>query len=326
MLLSFDEIFSLTQGSLRHEVRDGRLCLYRFTPAQEQNNVRRGQEKKNDSTAGMRLEMTTDAEHLRLAYSIVPGSGRNWYGLDLLVNGLNVQSVYEETNETTGVLEAVLPPGEKKVTIYLSNLCGCRIESLSLDGAFAPVPKKKKILILGDSITQGYDARHPYLSYANMITDAFDAECLNQAVGGEIFCEDNLDEALPFAADMAIVAYGTNDWYRTENLFDAADAYFRKLKRIVRGPVYALLPIWRVGTDDRGDKNPWGRTLENVREQVRAAAEKNGAVALDGKGFVPHVSYYYADGSLHPNDLGFMFYAQNLLKVLKNAELPPDFS
>jgi hypothetical protein len=38
---------------------------------------------------------------------------------------------------------------------------------------------------------------------------------------------------------------------------------------------------------------------------------------VDGFTLTPHIEDFFADKDLHPNDLGFAFYAENLLSALK---------
>ena len=52
-------------------------------------------------------------------------------------------------------------------------------------------------------------------------------------------------------------------------------------------------------------------------------AKEKGLFVVDGIPLTPHISDFFADEILHPNDLGFGFYAENLLKVLKEKNLLP---
>ena len=43
------------------------------------------------------------------------------------------------------------------------------------------------MLMLGDSITHGYDAISPSNSYASLVADMLDANAINKGIGGEVF-------------------------------------------------------------------------------------------------------------------------------------------
>ena len=58
-------------------------------------------------------------------------------------------------------------------------------------------------------------------------------------------------------------------------------------------------------------------SFEQARHIIRAAAEREGLYVVDGMELVPHVPSVYNDQYLHPNDLGFAFYAEKLLPHFK---------
>ena len=51
-------------------------------------------------------------------------------------------------------------------------------------------------------------------------------------------------------------------------------------------------------------------------ENAFAALEKNGFEVVDGMTLGPHITEFFRDAHLHPNDLGFGLYAENLIKAL----------
>ena len=68
--------------------------------------------------------------------------------------------------------------------------------------------RKYKMISFGDSITHGYDAIYPSLSYASQLAQNLDAEQLNKGIGGDIFFPALLDEKDAFEPDFITVAYG----------------------------------------------------------------------------------------------------------------------
>jgi hypothetical protein len=61
----------------------------------------------------------------------------------------------------------------------------------------APVPPRRRLLALGDSITQGMVAAGPAGGYAMQLARLLDADLLNQGVGGHIFDVAGFDRDLP---------------------------------------------------------------------------------------------------------------------------------
>ena len=179
-----------------------------------------------------------------------------------------------------------------------------------------------KILCLGDSITQGYDAYHSSLSYVNRISEALDADILDQAVGGEIFDQKILDEELPFDPDLITVAYGTNDWAvqpNKETFLTAAEAFFKRIKEIYPDKkIVYISPIWR-GDYQRpfGNQDTQVGAFDESVKALQALAKEYGLFVVEGIPLTPHISDFFADQILHPNDLGFGFYAENLLQALR---------
>lgn len=271
------------------------------------------------------MDLVTDADEISFDFRVFAASSRTFYSVDLYVDGVFCDELYimNYQNKKSGTVSFVLPEGTHRVTVYLPNLMRMDIKNVCLAGAsFADsVSSKMKILCLGDSITQGYDAYHSSLSYVNRLSQTLDTEILNQAIGAEIFDEKILDEELPFDPDLITIAYGTNDWAILESkkqFLDGAQSFFKRIKSIYPDKkIVYISPIWR------GDyQKPFGTQetavgdFEESVQELRALARGNGLFVVDGLPLTPHHSDFFADQFLHPNDLGFGFYAENLLKAL----------
>ncbi|MBN1669389.1 MAG: SGNH/GDSL hydrolase family protein [Kiritimatiellae bacterium] len=118
--------------------------------------------------------------------------------------------------------------------------------------------------------------------------------------------------------DLVTVAYGTNDWnfHETADAFRAAcSGYLAKLADLVpEARVVVLTPIWRADLDESKTMGPFSLVADIIREE---SAAHPGIEVVDGLGLVPHTPEYYADQRVHPNDLGFMHYAANLVRHLR---------
>ena len=333
MQLNTETLKQLFKGALSIQNEDEWLRLYRFTKNQRNYYFEKTPDTlypKTFATAGMKLDLVTDANEISFDFRVFAASSRTFYSVDLYIDGVFCDEMYVMNilRKKSGSVSFVLPKGTHRLTVYFPNLMRMDIANVRLAGAsFAePVPSKMKILCLGDSITQGYDAYHSSLSYVNRISEALDAEILDQAIGAEVFDEKILDEELPFDPDLITIAYGTNDWAileSKEQFLTGAENFFKKIKNIYPDKkIVYISPIWR------GDyQRPFGTqdtAVGGFEESVKALqmlAKENGLFVVDGIPLTPHHSDFFADQFLHPNDLGFGFYAENLLRELKKESL-----
>lgn len=316
MKLTNAELLNFLSYYVFCEEKDGYIFPKRFTEKQLEIAKNRGFFPRPNSTASMFLEFITDASEIKFDYFVCPGSSKEYFSLDVLENGINTFNYDNSLKTEKGTMIIPLEKeGKKKVTIYLPNLAGLGIKNFEINGKIEKTERKRKLLALGDSITQGYTTHHPYLTYVNLLAYYSDAYVLNQGIGGDVFYAGNLDESINFDPDIITVAYGTNDWSRQQNVKENADAYFEKLRKIYpQKPIFALLPIFRGGI--QGDLRN-GYSLEDIRKQIVSCAKKHKVFVINCKDFVPHHEDYFFDKTLHPNELGFIFYAKGVFEELK---------
>lgn len=322
MKLTQEQLREITLGALRVETNEaGEYTFHRFTEHQMEDVYIETADfyKKGKAAAGVRLDFLTDSQTLSFRYSIRSGSSRRFYFFDICVDGVLIAHEGEmEMTDKAGEIRVVLGQDkvERRVTVWLPGLSIVRLSDVTLDdgASLRRAPTKRRLLVLGDSITQGYDAVYPSQCYANKMAEMLQAEILNQAIGGEMLRPAILDEKLPFAPDAITVAFGTNDWNgRTAEDFEKyADAYYTKLASLypdVR--VFVILPIWRADWEKVTKAKPFYES----RDILRALAEKHPNFrVIDGCALVPHLPAFFSDLYLHPNDLGFEIYAQELVK------------
>ncbi len=316
MKLTNEQLLNHLFGYVLFEEKEGYIFPKRFTKKQRDVAVSRDFHPKENATAGMFIEFITDASEIKFDYFACPGSSKDCFNIDVLEDGVNTFNYHHESVDETGTLIIPLEKNvTRTVTVYLPNLDGIGIKNFEINGDIKKAERKLKLLALGDSITQGYVTKHPYLTYVNLLAYYLDAYVLNQGIGGDVFYEGNLDESLNFDPDIITVAYGTNDWSKNQNVKENADAYFKKLKAIYpTTPIFALLPIYRGGI--QGDLRN-GYSLEDIREQITNCAKKHNVTVINCKDFVPHHEDYFADKTLHPNELGFIFYAKGVYEAIK---------
>ncbi len=326
MRLSYDDICRITHGAARIEKAGDGIRFYRFTQAQQEAYLLASPDdfyKKTFSTAGIRLCFTTDSSFLRLQYRMTKASSRTFGWFDISENGILIAHFGGDTAQPLeGSAGVALSPGEKKVEVYFPWSAAGELLKLEVeDGAFLrPVTKERTLLAFGDSITQGYDAQYPSLTYLSRLTDLLNASCINKAIGGDRFFPELLDSPEEIAPDLITVAYGTNDWSKRdrETYEDCCRRFFQKLTaRYPHAKIVAITPIWRA---DLTKQTPFGAPLwEAVKLIERICSEFPGVTVIHGGSLTPRLGAFYSDGYLHPNDICFGLYAQKLYPLVCGA-------
>lgn len=341
MKLTFEQIRSITTGAVSVEQETDGIHFFRFNQEQlacDKELCRQTQvvafKKKLLATAGIKLSFRTDSRTLRVCADMSFATGRTYYALDVVVDGVLLGGIdnyahvdlpknYAEHNFGLGgdTVELELGEGEKEVCIHLAWGARTVLKELSLeDGAsLTPVIPSKKLLAFGDSITQGYDALRPSNRYIARLAQALDAQEYNKAIGGAVSFPELVRAREDFESDYVVVAYGTNDWRfitpeefwnRYCSVLDAIGEHYPSAR------VFLITPIWRKDTDT---ESPWER-FDLVEQYIRDAADRlPNAVVISGVDFVPHEEDYYADLRLHPNDAGFDCYFNGLWPQIKAA-------
>lgn len=318
-MIRLDTLRTFMTGALRIWEEDGYFRFSRFTEKQEAVLEANGYEHQYKASTGMRLEFMSCGGVISFAYKTSPASGSGeYFGIEITADQLPIYHLYQEEMADNGMLCCRIPDTEKPchVVVYFPNLAKLQIKELVIPEDSAPVSKSRKILMTGDSITQGYWSKHMNLTYSNILADALGADLLNQSIGGARFCEDYLDSELPFVPDVITVAYGVNDWAGGVLWSGAAERYLEKLHALYpHQKIFILLPIWYAG----GTADIDGRSLQDGRQYIRSCAQKYANMqVLDGLHFVPHLPEFYWDNEqLHPNDMGFLQYGYQLTREIK---------
>ena len=321
MKLSFEQLSSIARGVDRVEKVEGGVQLFRMTAAQKDyylgyNNIEKA--NKTDSTACVRLAFYTNSQSVRFSAIFTEGSSRAYAYFDIYENGAMIAHGGEEKeNETT--VQTKLLDGESLVEIYFPWSKGVVLTSFELDdgATLKPYIRSKKLVAYGDSITHGYDAIYPSLSYINRLGNLLDADVHNRAIGGDVFSpelarRDNIEKA-----DFVTVAYGTNDWSMcTLEKFEAnARGFFEVIhQRFPDARVFVIAPIWR---GDAERETAMQRPILDVYKLFcEYTKDYANFTVVDGWNLIPHLSEFFSDKILHPNDQGFSLYAENLYKEI----------
>ena len=334
MKLTLEQIRAVTTGAVEIVQEMDGIHFYRFT--REQMTFSQPQiknlEQKRISTAGIKLSFRTDSKSLSMRTKMLPGSGRKYYSLDVTVNGelVGVMDNFSHLNlppnhaeypyEELGTDKAAFSLGEgvKHVCIHLPWSYGAVLQEITLDDGslLEPVIPNKKLLALGDSITQGYDAQRPSNRYIAKLAQALNAQEFNKAIGGAITFPELVLTAEAFVPDYIVIAYGSNDWgYSTTPRF--CSDYRATLENLRTHypdtPIFALTPVWRKNADDFCAMG----MLLDVEEYIKEIArEFSDVFVISCFHAIPHEEHYFGDLRLHPNDAGFNCHFQTVYKSI----------
>lgn len=321
MYLSEEQIKEITRGAVNISLEDDYYRFYRFSDKQLKvyENTSAGFFSKAKATSGINFNFYTDASKFSFDFTVSNASSRNFYYFDIYVDGVLEKHLGESPMWIrNGHIEINLPEGEHHVTVWFPCLACAAIKNvfLSEDSSLRPVPNKMKMICWGDSITQGYDALFPSLCYANRLAQHFNANMINQAIGGERFCPQILDEDLRFKPDLITVAYGTNDWsgLQRDAFFAGVDGFLEGISRIyTESKIFVITPLWRA---DKDKITKFGSYYEAV-SYIADKAKSLGLNLIDGYNLTPHCFEFYSDLRLHPNDLGYGEYTRNLIPLIE---------
>jgi len=219
------------------------------------------------------------------------------------------------------------------------------------------ITENKKIVFLGDSITQGTGARAPENMYVEVAAREMGLrEAKNYGIGGtrfalqkgtperpkndwvdvNSFCErfDGMDDD----ADAVVVFGGTNDFGhgdaplggfddRTPDTFYGACHYLFTglIKKYIGKPIVILTPMHRRSElKNTGDKKSFCTgTLKEYVDAIRRVAEYYSLPVLDlyaESGIqpaIPEVQEAFMPDGLHPNDAGHRLIAEKLVKFMR---------
>ena len=308
MKLTFDEIKSVTFGWVEVKEEGGFLDFYKTIESQREAWKRANNDFVYDRArkkTGIKLDFYTDSDFIAV--------GTDGGQTTVAVDGLFVGCFAGKENYSVR-LEA----GEKRVTVYLDKHGYTKISSVELsDGAtFRAVGHDRKILFMGDSITEGWQSGYDFVSFAEIVSRAFNAESVVNGCGGAYYLPE-FAERTCFDPDIVIVAYGTNDYYCYDD-FPTVERNARGfLERIVAlygdKKLFVISPIWRRLRDK--PKESMGDFPEYCERLKKIYADYPIEV-IDGFGLVPHDSAFFAGDDLHPNALGFYVYGENLAREI----------
>ena len=334
MKLTYQQLCDITQGAAYISEEDCCAVFHRFTTEQEELYHRTNQSfyRKALAPAGVILQFRTDSCFITLKGETSSASTRTYYSIDILEDGVPAGHVdnfsqmmlsedYTKCNYPLGKFSKTIPlkSGMKTITICMPWSVQVMLEELSLSNGSAIIPDRpqKKLLLFGDSITQGYDALRPMNRYAFQLARALNATEYNKAIGGEVFFPALAHTRENWTPDLIFVAYGTNDWSKLgRDTFQAnARMFLRTLRdQYVGAKLLVMQPIWR---KDRDLQKEYG-SFDLMRQDLAQICSELDLQTIDCYSFVPKDTSYFSDQRLHPNDKGFESYGSQLITAVNS--------
>lgn len=310
MNLTLAETKSILRGVCNFRERDGWLSMYHFTDAQLESFT--GEAffyPRAHHSAGITAQFKTDAEHIAFDYKLSRRCSDD--SIDVFVNDTAHRIFKLEGQPDEGHFVCALPAGEKRVTVYFPLDSEAAIRDFAIDGAWKPIRPRKKVLWIGDSITQGYGPLLAGYSYANIANRALHWDILVQAIGGLRYDDRFLLPIASWNPERIVVALGTNGCGKEDNV-PRAEKFFAALTKLYPDvPTLVLTPVYRT--------SQWEAVLSD-NPGVRAICERYPNITvIDGASLLPHVPEMFLDG-LHPNALGGMHYADALVKTIRKLK------
>lgn len=326
MLLTLEQVKDIARGCARVEERDHAFHLMRFTQKQAQAYLDIGNQdfyQKTFATSGVRLAFRTSSRRFAFDYRFTRASSRKFGHFDVYINGYMTGHFGSVgTENMAGHADITLPEGEKTVEIYFPFSYATAISQVEIDdgatlvGAYRP----HTLICFGDSVTHGYDAIHPSLSYASRLASLLDADYINKGIGGDIFFPALLEEAEGPDPDFITVAYGANDWYKcTPEEFEAnCRAFFTRITALYPSShIFMLSTIWHCEFEKTSKLGLTGAQQNAWMRQI--CLDFPTVHFVDGALMTPHRQEFYTDTAGHPNEACFAIYASNLYAAICKA-------
>lgn len=336
MKLNLDKIKEITFGAERIIEQDGLINFYRFSKQEEElySNMHPQFTYKTLHTAGVTMCFETDATAMKIDIDVVKDiKTSTYFSLDVFSNNTYVGSIknFNEEEDMSGYDLRNFPLGEyhgkfmldgnrNVVKIIFPWSVVTRLKSIELENAsfVNPIKCKKRLLAYGDSITHGFHSMYTSNTYAIRLANALDATIMNKAIGAEVYFPELAQKKSDFDPDIVTVAYGTNDWVSVnrKTFIENCRCFLQSIRNnYPRAKIIVITPIWRAD-NDRTDGFSDFYEIDDIIRDISKDIENIHVV--NGIDLVPHDKKLFGDLRIHPDDNGFEYYANALLRELSN--------
>ena len=214
--------------------------------------------------------------------------------------------------------------GPRRMRIWLPALRGCAVRRIWGNGtSIDPVAQKSQLLVIGDSIAQGFVTEDPALSWPSVLADQLGLDLVNQGLGGQVFQPGSL---LGIAAhvhpEVIVVALGENYRYEPCTMRPTARDIRNHLVEVARlwpeVPTYVMTPLWH--DEEAYPSHPMSCWLRVPSMIAANAAAHDEMELVDGQRLMDHEPRLLADGYEHPNAEGAAQIARRLFLYIRPPE------
>lgn len=304
-------------------------------------------------TAGICLEFDTDATEVRLAVRLdaepkgssavldgMDDPSRRWSSDDISadVDGRHVSGLVPDGDVVTlpledlsahGVQTALPGFGENhSVRIWLPCLRGCVLRELSGNGSYLrPTPERGQLLVLGDSVAQGFIAGDPASAWPHVLAGRLGLDVVNQSLGGQVFQPGILQGlSAVVSPELIVVALGENYRYepcRGRSVARDIGAFLAELARAWPGvETYVLTPTWHDESRSPSHERSCWREVPGL---IAEAAAGHGQMRVaDGARLMDASAACLADGDGHPSAQGAAQVAERLHLLMTWRDSDPE--
>jgi len=294
-----------------------------------EQSVRYGVNRNSVRVCGLRFDAFTDTRTIEIDYLVEEnGFPYSWpTQFDVFINGekQTAPPTIRTKKLKSYTWSYTLPesaPENNRLTVMFPPSVGFAITDIRLNegSRSESVELPKKLLAIGDSITEGSQCDSPAATFTAQVSMAYDMELLNQGVGSSSFNSEIVvaGDFKGFTPDLILFAWGINSLSTDRNYLSteipknitAIQAKFPDAK------IIALTPIWR----HRISAPEQDQLLLDYIEFLKSIYSNYPEITvIDCYDFVTHDASRYnrSDLLIHPNTLGHTEYGVNLIKAME---------
>ncbi|MBR3315421.1 MAG: SGNH/GDSL hydrolase family protein [Atopobiaceae bacterium] len=236
--------------------------------------------------------------------------------------GIGIVSFSLERHSWRGAGTMAIPGlgARHEVCLWLPCLRGCEVRDVWSDGTYIePLPERPHLLVLGDSLGQGFCADDPLLAWPSLLAAHLSLELVNQSIGGQVFQPSALMGESVEEVSTIVIELGNNYRHEACTVAEVTRDVRAYLREVVRAyPTARVVVVTPTGHDeDAWPVHPRSCARE-VPAIVRAAARKLGLHVIDGTRLIERGDVVLSDGE-HPSAAGHVQMAARLAVMLEGG-------
>lgn len=212
-----------------------------------------------------------------------------------------------------------------EVEIWLPCLRGCSVRGLWTDGTYVePLPSEPKLLVLGDSVGQGFCCGDPARAFPSIVARELGLDLVNQSLARQVFQPTAVLGANVDDVEHVVVELGLGYKYgRCSSTAATQDVRGLLLEITHRWPMahlWVLTPLW---SNPKAAPSCEGSCYEALPRIISEVCKRYGATMVDGLRLMEHNADLMKDGRDHPGSKGHAQIARRLATIMRNGNGVP---